>query len=42
MPKSIGINKLKKEAYKRQGIRKEPCNGKASDKRLRMTRHQVI
>ena len=42
MPKSISINKLEKEAYKRQGIREEPCNDKASDKRLRMTRHQVI
>ena len=28
MPKSIGINKLKKEAYKKQGIREEPCNDK--------------
>ena len=42
MPKSISINKLEKEAYKRQGIREESCNDKASDKRLRMTRHQVI
>ena len=42
MPKSISINKLKKEAYKKQGIREEPCSDKASDKRLRMARHQVI